>query len=482
MQRSALLPVRVAVALAGIAAITFVCSTLLRLNATTAGFCYLILVLACATLWGRAEAVLASVVSMLCFNFFFLPPVGHFTIADPQNWVALLAFLATALVASHLSDRARKQAAEAGRRQRETEQLYAFSRSILLTGASEPIGAQAAQSIARVFETPAVALFDSSSGQTFLGGEGEMGDVGSTLHQVVLLGSYQRDPAANLDVWPIAFGGRTIGALATRELRISDGAVQALLNLVAIALERVRAQEAATRAEVARQSEEFKSTLLDAIAHEFKTPLTSIKAASTSLLAVNGPLPPAERELASVIVEETDRLSLLVTEAVHMSQIDAGKLKLEKAPVDVASIVATATTRFAGRGEDRIRGLSDAPLPLVLADSAMVALALRQLLDNSLKYSSPGAPILITAEVEPARVVLHIIDQGPGIPERDRERVFDRFYRRSAVRGGVAGSGLGLHIAREIARAHGGDLWIEPDRSDGTEFCLALPRPTGATP
>jgi two-component system sensor histidine kinase KdpD len=242
-----------------------------------------------------------------------------------------------------------------------------------------------------------------------------------------------------------------------------------LLNLVAIALERVRTEEAANRAEAARQSEEFKSTLLDAIAHEFKTPLTSIKAASTSMLSdsslPDAALSPQFRELATIIDEETDRLSLLVTEAVRMSQIDAGKVRLERELLDVADLLRRVLTHFESKAEGRELKLQvDEGLPPVYADKDLISLALRQLIDNALKYSPPGSPISVTAGLKDRRVIIRVRDRGPGIPERERERVFDKFYRRQTTKTHVPGTGLGLYIAREIARAHGGDGGDVPQR------------------
>jgi two-component system sensor histidine kinase KdpD len=179
--------------------------------------------------------------------------------------------LLTALVASHLSDRKRRQV--------ETEQRYALSRATLLTESSRPIGNQAAHSIAQIFASPAVLILDSKSGQSFRGGAGDTDGWEARMEKVVRIGNHERDAAEDLD----SLGGSPAGALAAVGMAVSDGAVQSTSNLVAIALERVRTEEAANRAEIARQSEELKSTLLDAIAHEFKTPLTSIKAAATGL-------------------------------------------------------------------------------------------------------------------------------------------------------------------------------------------------------
>ena len=465
-----------ALSLAIVAAITLICGRLLSVNATTAGFAFLIGVLWIATTWGMIEAVVASLAAMFCFNVFFLPPIGRLTVA--QNWVALFAFLVTALVASHLSDKAKNQALEARNRQRDTEQLYALSRSILLSQPDHSMGRQVALQIARIFDCPAVAVYDAPSGEVYPGGSEDLPGIEAKLKQVVLQATTLHEAGSGLLVAPVTLGGRPIGSLALSRSALPDGALQALLNLVAIALERVRSEETANRAEVARQSEEFKSTLLDAIAHEFKTPLTSIKAASTSLLSEVGTLPAPLHELAAIIDEEADRLSLLVSDAVRMAQIDAGKIRLERTPVSIRDLCDGALVHFGQRLEGRIlsRHISDS-LPLVVVDKDLMQLALRQLIDNALKYSAPASPLELMAELEVNRVLILLKDRGPGIPGKYLDRIFDKFYRQEPAKQHVPGSGLGLHIAREIVRAHGGDLWAKSEPGQGSEFWIALPAP-----
>lgn len=468
-----------ALGLVGVAVVTFVFSRLLVVNTSTVGFLFLIVVLGSATMSGFWISATVALAAMLCFNFFFLPPIGLFTIAEPENWVALFTFLLTALVASHLSDRAQKRAAEAKRHQLETEQLYALSRAILLTESSRPIGAQAAQAIAQIFDSPAVMILDAKSGQSFRGGSGEVAHCEPRMEEVVRIGNHQRHTADDLDVWPISLGGGPMGALAAVSIRASDGAVQSMLNLVAIALERVRMEEAANRAEAARQSEEFKSTLLDAIAHEFKTPLTSIKAAATGLRTLDPAHIEDQMELMSIVEEEADRLTVLVTEAVKMAEIDAGKVILHPSPVSSAELLGEARAGLAGRGADRV-AIDTRLSAEVLVDRELITLAIRQILDNALKYSSTGSPVSCLTELDPSTLTLRVADRGPGIPERDRERVFEKFHRLAGTRAQVPGTGLGLHIAREIARMHGGDLWVEPNSPAGAVFCLRLPLHTGA--
>ncbi len=465
--------------LAGIAAVTGVFSRLIKTNASTVGFFYLIVVLGVATTSGFRVSATVSLAAMLSFNFFFLPPLGRFTIADPENWVALFTFLLTALVASHLSDRAQKQTSEAKRRRLETEQLYALSRAILLTEPSRPIGTQAAQSIAQIFELPAVVILDAKSGQSYRGGAAEITGLESRIEDVVRVGSHQRYPAEDLEIWPIALGGNPVGAIAAVGNRVSDAAVQSMLNLVAIALERMRTEEAANRAEVARQSEEFKSILLDAIAHEFKTPLTSIKAAATGLRAIDPSRLADQQELTAIIEEETDRLSQLVTEAVKMAEIDAGKIKLHRSSTGSMELIEAARASFESRGAERIV-IEAGPDTAVSLDRELMTLAIRQVLDNGLKYSPAEALILCRVRLQADTLTILISDRGPGIPERERERIFEKLYRRPGIRDQVPGSGLGLHIAREITRMHGGDLWVEDAAPAGAVFCLSLPLAGGA--
>jgi len=460
--------------LALIAAATFICYAMVAVNATTAGFAYLLCVLGVAAAWGRVEAIAASLAAVMAFNFFFLPPVGRFTIADPQNWVALFSFLTTALVASHLSDRAKKQALEAKSRQQETEQLYALSRAILLMELSGSVGFHVAQHIAEIFDRQAVALYDAKTGELFRGGVRDLPGIEEKLKQVVMQGVNAWDPATQVIASPIVLGGHAIGALALQGLALSDGALQALLNLVAIAWERVRTEEAANRADAARQSEEFKSTLLDAIAHEFKTPLTSIKAASTSMLSDPAPLAPQTHELATIIDEEADRLNSLVTEAVRMSQIEAGNVRLDKQKVSVDHLLSNLLAEFKARSDGRpLRYSADRNLPELTVDPELISLALRQVIDNALKYSPPGSPVDVSTTRSNGTLEIRIADQGPGIPEKERDRVFEKFYRRQAVKERVPGTGLGLHIAREILRAHGGDVTIS--RGPGSAFCITIP-------
>jgi two-component system, OmpR family, sensor histidine kinase KdpD len=455
-----------------VAATSAVCAYVFPVNATTAGFAYLIVVLAVAARWGFIEAVVTSVVAVLSLNYLFFEPVGTLNVSDPHNWAALIAFLVTSLVAGHLSNRLKRQTAEIAGRQRETEQLYAFSKAMLLMDTSRPAGIQTAERIAQTFQCSGVSLFDASSGNIY-----RIGDIGATVTDDSLrltAADGVRRTTDDIVILPIALGSRPVGGLALKHLTCSDGVLKALVNLVAIAIEREQSAGIASQAEAARQSQEFKSTLLDAIAHEFKTPLTSIKAASTSILSASPSPTGSLRELADIIDEEADRLTTLVTDAVRISQIEAGQVRIEKRPVKLAPFIREIVTPYINRAEGRSITVDVADgLPLVPMDPQLIALALRQIVDNAIKYSPADSPVLVRGCANNGSVEIRVIDAGPGVSMQDRERIFERYYRRKTSPETVPGTGIGLYVAREIVRAHGGDLWLG-NVNRGSEFCISL--------
>jgi two-component system, OmpR family, sensor histidine kinase KdpD len=469
---AAILAARLLMVLAIIAGITLACFRV-RLNAATAGFAYLLAVLIVATVWGLAEATVASVVGVLCLNFFFIAPLFTFTVADPENWVGLFAFLATSIVASQLSTRAQQRAAEALDRQRDMERLYALSRSILLTDPNQAVAKQIVRSMAEAFEIRGAALFDRASGEIHYTGLEDLPEVNDRLREAALKGTQFRD--GQLVVAAIRLGGEPIGSLALRGAIPSDIVLQGVANLAAIGLEKARAQAAANRAEAARESQELKSTLLDAVAHEFKTPLTAMKAAASALRSGTVAHPDERRELVTVLDEEIDHLNQLVTEAIQMARFEAGAIEMNKQSHPVAEIVGEALRITNSTAEGQLVGVEVKDgLPAIQADGALVALALKQLIDNALRYSPAGSELRICAGRKGDRVLISIRDQGPGIAPDEQPRIFDKFYRGSNA-GRTRGTGMGLAIAREIAHAHGGEVWLEQSSAQGSEFCMSLP-------
>jgi two-component system sensor histidine kinase KdpD len=474
--RSVRVTLHLAAVLAIIASITFLCSRVVLVNALSVGFAYLVAILVIATVWGLLEAAVASVAAALCLNYFFLPPIGTLTIADPENWIALFAFLLTAIIASELSARAKQRTREALDRQQDTERLYALSRAILLTEANRTAPKQIANQIAQIFDFPAVSLYDRDTGDIHRAGPEDLRAIDDELHEAAVQGTLFHDEVGQTTVTSIRLGGQPIGSLAIRGSSLSDGALQALSNLVAIALEKVRGQEVASRAEAARQSEELKSTLLDAIAHEFKTPLTSIKAAASALLSGTVSKTEEQRELTTIVNEEADRLGRLVTEAIQMARLEAGKIQLNRSMHSVEGLISAVLQQMTPVTEGRRLEVGIASdLPMIEVDPELMQLAIRHLLDNALKYSSPESPLRISAATGERGLMIKVSDKGPGILERDQARIFEKFYRGPNTHSRVPGTGMGLAIAREIVRAHGGDIWVESSAGQGAEFCIAVP-------
>ncbi len=469
---------RVGGALALVALVTAVDFRLLHLNSSTAGFTYLLLILFLATRSGLPAAIAASFASMLCYDFFFLPPIGKFSILESQDWVALGVFLITAVTASELSAREQRRADEASARRQEMEQVYEFSRALMIGDDQRGVAAQIAQSIAQVFRVPEVALYERATDVVHRGGPATS-----------LSDSQLRDAARNESAWssssqktsilPVRFGGRILGSLglvgSLVGTTLSEAALQAVAQLGAIALERARAQEAVNHAEATRQNEQLKATLLDALAHEFKTPLTSIKAAITSILT-NSEHDPVERELLTVADEEADRLNTLLTRTIEVARIEAGHVKLSRQPCPVAQLVADAIDQLKRFCEGRDVRVDVPPdLPPVDADPGLIALVLRQLLDNALKYASPSASIGISAERSEDNIIVHVFNDGPGIPPEELNSIFQKFYRGRDVRDRIPGTGLGLTIAREIVATHGGNLTVSSQPGSGVRFSFTLP-------
>jgi two-component system sensor histidine kinase KdpD len=467
---------RIAFAVLSVAALTLLLFRLMHVNATTAGFFYLLAILFIATKGGIAESTVASVAAMVCFNFFFLPPVGTLTIADPQNWVALFTFLVTSLTASQLSARAKRRTQEALDRQSEMERLYSLSRALLLADASQPMANQIVKQIALAFEFSSVALYVRARGEVFRAGFSEIHDIDLKMREAAVRSAVVRDDSTGLVVTPIRLGGEPIGSLAVSSGALSDAALQSLLNLVAIGLERAHSQSAVTRAEVARQSEELKSTLLDAIAHEFKTPLTSIKAVTTDLLSESvGDLRQPNRELISIVDEAADRMSNLVTDAIQLARIEGGTFRLNLGVHFVGSLVSGGIRRVKALMDDRAIDVAiPEDIPLVRVDAELIQMALAHLLHNALKYSPRDSAISISAQAEGEKVILKVRDYGPGISEEEQSNIFEKFYRGKNERH-LKGTGMGLSIAREIVKAHDEEIGVTSEPGQGSEFFFSLP-------
>jgi two-component system sensor histidine kinase KdpD len=461
----------------GVASVLALYRLALSVNNTTVALSLLLVVLGVSARWGLAEATVASIVAVLGLNYYFLEPVGTFTIADPQNWVALGAFLVTAVTASQLSERVRRRAAEAEARRLEIERLYELVQAMMLSGTARRTIREFVQRVVQVFGCQAAAFYYRPGEEFFRSGPESKPVTDHDLLAAAEIDELSVDETRLRAMAPVRLGGHPLGAVALVGPLPSDQTLRAIVNLVAITIQKARAIEDASYAEAARQGEVLKSALLDSLAHDIKTPLTSIKAAVTSLL---GAAVGADHELLTIINEEADRLNQLAAEVIAMARVEAGKLHLDKRPVAAAELIEAALAEVAGLRRGRPVTVLVAPLlPPAECDPELVQQVVKHLIENAFKYSPEAAPLALSAVRKGEKIVIGVADGGAGIDEDERARIFDKFFRGRRFRFETKGTGMGLAIAKGIVEAHGEKIWVESEPGQGSAFYFSLPAARG---
>jgi two-component system, OmpR family, sensor histidine kinase KdpD len=466
----------VGVSLALIAGITFLYHDVLHVNQTTVALSFLLAILAVSAVWGMVVSVFMSLAAMLVFNYLFLPPVGTLTIADPQNWVALFVFVITSIVGSRLASRIREEADEAHQRRREVERLYRFSRKLLGEGNVIQLMNAIPDYIVESFEAGAAELFLPQKDKFYRSGFGAAQLDEEKMKTAYLLDEVTMDTERGVYYIPIRMGVRAIASLGISGRELARQTVEAVSTMVAIAIERARAVEQLSQTEAERQGERLKSALLDSITHDFRTPLTSMKAAVSSLLSSKSSDAEQTHELLTIVDEECDRLNRLVEEAGEMAKLEAGEFELELEAVPIEEIIQASLAHcklaLAGRPVD----VQISPgLPPVTADRERAKEAMVQLIDNANLYSPKDLPITITAELTGDSVTTSVADQGPGIDDFDQTMIFEKFYRGKDQRYLVRGTGMGLPIAKAIIAAQNGTIGVTSQLGHGSVFSFTLP-------
>ncbi len=473
-RRLAFRTLRYVLALIVVLSITYVYRKLLPVNQTTVALTFLLAILTVSTVWGLRVSVFMSLAAMLAYDYYFLPPVGQFVIASPENWVALVAFLGTALVASQLATRVRREADTAQRQRREIERLYSFSQQLLVEGNVIQLLNAIPNHIVDIFEVGAASLFLINKQKFYRSGGGE-----ALLDEEELRNAANREEPLiianrNISYVPVRIGVQPLGSLGISGPILTRKTLEALGTLVAIAAERARAVERLGKAEAAREGEQLRSALLDSITHDLRTPLTSIKASVTSLLS-QAP-EPNRRELLTIIDEEADRLNQLVGDAAEMARLDAGEFELKLERHSMREIVSAAMEQCRPFLGDRpVNVIIDDALPPVRADLNRIRDVLVRLIENANAYSPPGTPITISAEASDGALVTSVADHGPGIEDMEVGLIFDKFYRGKDQRFQVQGTGMGLPIAKAIVEAHGGSIGVTSQLGHGSVFYFSLP-------
>ncbi len=489
---------RLGVGFGSVAAVTMIYSRWLDVtNGTIVALTFLLIVLVVAATSKLWIAVSTSLAAMVCFNFFFLPPVGTLTIADPENWVALFAFLAVSLVASNLSSAVRARAQEALDRRDEMARLFDLSRDVLLMTDSKEAVAMLARVVSRRFDLDYVAIclphagswdvFEAGASLTLDRNQLSLAFAGA--ESVIEFDARARtygghrtmtieDRAVRLV--PLRLGTKPIGLLAAAGRPVEPGALDALAGVAAIAIERVQFLEERKTAELAKQSEALKSALLASIGHDLRTPLTAIRVAATNLRA--SWLNDADRrEQSELVLAEVERLTRLFQNILEMARIDAGAVATERRWVHPSEIFEAARDQIEHTLHQRTLDVSVESDALVRVDPRLTSAALAHVLENAAQYTPERSPITVSLAVSDEGLVVKIRDRGPGIAPTDLAHLFERFYRGDEAKQRVSGTGMGLSIARGLLAAEQGRIWAENCADLGAQFTIEVPAEVRAT-
>jgi two-component system sensor histidine kinase KdpD len=485
---------RLTLGLLGVAAATAALRIADITNSTTVALAFLLVVLFIASLGELPVAIVTSLAATASFNFFFLPPVGTFTIVDPHNWIALVAFLIVSTVASRLSATARARAQEALDRRTELTRLFDLTRDILLT--TEQTGALAAiaRHVARRFEleTVAICVPDGGEWQVHHGGAAAPDLAPADLDRVFAStsGTLEFDArtraygghrdvataAGTVTIAPVRIGGRVIALLVTGGHAMEPGTRDAVAGIVAIALERAQFMEERRGAELTQQRAELASALLASLSHDLRTPITAIGTAVSNLDTAELP-EEQRREQAKVAAEQLKRLTRLFDEILDMARIDTGTVQARRAWTTPAEIVEAAVAHDAElvAGHDvRIDAEDDRAVEV---DPRLTSSALAHLIENAVRYAGQG-PIVVRGWTDQDGLRLEVRDDGEGVKDGELERLFEPFYRGELFRTRMPGTGMGLAITRGLVAADGGRVWAENLVPRGACFSIAVP---GAT-
>jgi two-component system, OmpR family, sensor histidine kinase KdpD len=405
---------------------------------------YLFAVLPVALVWGLAYSLGVSVGSMLAFNFFLLPPLYTFTLADSRNWFALAVFLVTAVVVSELAAGLRRRARESGLLAEIATSLLEGGR---VSGELERIGSEAARALQ--VERAEITLGEPAP------------------------------PADGAERYPLTAGERRVGSIDLERPRQGSAAARrrllpALASLLGVAIDRERLAGEALEAEALRRSDAMKTAVLRAVSHDLRTPLMAILTSASALSQPDLEIRKKDRdELLATIRVEAARLDRIVGNLLDLSRLQAGAARPERAQWAVDDLVVRALDEI-GTAAERVEVSLPEESPIVRVDSSQIERTIVNLIENALKYSPATEPVRVHVATRPSEVLVRVIDHGPGVALHDQERIFEPFQRGTRS-GAVHGAGLGLAIARGFAEANGGRVRAESREGQGATFVLALP-------
>ena len=447
-------------------------------KALTAGLIELVLVMLIAFRWGFPEAAVTSVFAVACLDYFYMAPIFSLYERDPQDWISSGIFVTLALSAGHFADRIKQKAIQTESERTRLEKLYLTSRDILMLDRRDEVGTQLTMLIADTFHVHAVALWDARELRMDKAGKAAIPDdeVRATyFHELS-----ENDLVSCKFKRVLRLGTRPVGSIyiagPSSGSCLDPRSVDAIASLSAIALERAHSFAAESNAEAAKRSEQLRSTVLDGLAHAFKTPLATIQSASSGLLEINR-LEYPERELVSLIDEQATRLANLTNQVLRTAELDQGQLEVDHERIGLDRLFRFCRTEAADTLTDHpLRMIDETSDSYVWADNRLLEMALLQLLDNASKYASPGSPITLRVTSTDTEIVSNVQNEGSFIAPEERLRIFQRFYRSPGYQHKAPGTGIGLSVAKRIAEAHTGRVWVESDSEASTTFFFALPR------
>ena len=442
-----------------------------------AALLYLLIVVPIALLCGFWQAVTVSLWAVFMHSFFSTRqpqfPFQANLAADPASSITLLVFVLVALVVSRLSARVNQNAQEAESWGGQMRDLYEFTRRTLELNLHVEPGPQLAELVHEIFSLEAVALFDADLHEVYQAGYWSI-DPREMAQNVYYFESSDDDAESGLGRRVVRLGTVPVGALVVRG-ETGPLTNNAIASLIAITFDRYRAFANESRIETERRTEQLRATVLDSLAHAYKTPLTAIRAAASGLSEM-GHLSAGQADLVGLIDEQASVLANLTTRLLTTARLDAGEVKIHATPVGVAPLIEEIVTSL----HDRLASMK---VSIDLADDEMVVYCDRQLMimlltqyiDNACKYSIYGTTITIRVAAAKAETIFSVHSYGPVIPIADRERIFNRYYRSSANSNRASGTGIGLSVAKRVAQIHGGYVWVTSDEHEGTTFFAAIP-------
>ena len=456
--------------------VTYLCFQF-HLNLTITSFLYLIVVVMQSLRGNFASSAFVSLLTVACLDFFFTEPLFSFEVTNSLDILALFSYLITGLVITRLTTRARKEAAISNNQRRLLDRLYQVARQLLALDPDHDLLQGSVERFREVFDLKAVCLFDAVNNELYIAGSFRE-DLPKRTQAVCPLGEDADDPAAVISIRCLRATERNIGAVGFEGFDGNELAIGPLAALAAAMLERTRAFQNASRAAAAAQVEIFRAAVLDALAHEFKTPLATILTAAGGIREMH-PLRPQQQELAELIECESARLTQLTSQVLRTSQLDQHEIKPRLERTNITGLVMNMVDQCSRECADRRFQITQPSNSTeVFADRNLLELAVKQLLDNACKYSAPGTEVRISIEGSEERAIVRVLNSGAPIRERERGRIFERFYRGSETRHVAPGSGLGLYFARKIICAHGGSMELEAESTTsgkGNVFRLTLP-------